>query len=249
MRYILLICVLLSSSLLYAHQNNDYLYDCTQLRQSFYQDSINSNKETIVPLETITNNDYTDKAFYMSIKTNMLYDVLLTPNIGIEFNIGKRFSVATNWMYAWWKNDNKNWYWRTYGGDISIRKWFGKKSTVKPLTGNHIGLYTQALTYDFQFGGKGYLAGESHGNIFDKANFAIGIEYGYSLPIAKKLNLDFTLGVGYMWGIFYECTSIDECYVWQATKNRRWIGPTKAEISLVWLIGRNNINVRKEGKR
>ena len=26
-------------------------------------------------------------------------------------------------------------------------------------------------------------------------------------------------------------------YVWQATRQRHWFGPTKAEVSLVWLLG------------
>ena len=42
---------------------------------------------------------------------------------------------------------------------------------------------------------------------------------------------------------------IDNCYVWQATKERHWFGPTKAEISLVWLIGRGNFNKGKGGRR
>ena len=41
--------------------------------------------------------------FYMDVKTNMLYDALLVPNIGVEFYVGKNWSLAGNWMYAWWK--------------------------------------------------------------------------------------------------------------------------------------------------
>jgi hypothetical protein len=37
--------------------------------------------------------------------------------------------------------------------------------------------------------------------------------------------------------------------VWQATKNRTMIGPTKLEISLVWLLGYGNENEKKGGKR
>ena len=32
----------------------------------------------------------------------MLYDALLIPNIGVEMYLGKRWSVAANWMYGWW---------------------------------------------------------------------------------------------------------------------------------------------------
>lgn len=181
--------------------------------------------------------------FYMAIKTNLLYDALITPNIGVEFYLGKRWSVAGNWMYAWWKSDPDSWYHRTYGGDLEFRKWFGRKAAQKPLQGWHIGLYGQMVTYDFDWGGRGYLG--------DRWSWAGGVAVGYSTPIAKRLNLDFNLGIGYLGGEYKEYLPIDDCYVWQVTKQRHWFGPTKAEISLVWLIGRGNINkdkIRKGGR-
>jgi hypothetical protein len=63
------------------------------------------------------------------------------------------------------------------------------------------------------------------------------VEYGYSVKIAKRFNIDFSLGVGYLWGEYKEYIPDAGRYVWQATKQRKWIGPTNAEISLVWLIG------------
>lgn len=210
---------------------------------------------TIVIHDTINNivHDtlYIEKCcpFYMGIKTNMLYDALLVPNIGVEFYLGKNWSIVANWMYAWWKTDKHHRYWRVYGGDIAVRKWFGKAAKEKPLTGHHIGLYGQVLTYDFEWGGRGYMAGEPGGTIFDRANYAFGAEYGYSLPIARRLNIDFTIGVGYMGGKYYEYLPEDNCYVWQATKNRHWVGPTKAEVSLVWLIGCDNYNRKKGGNK
>ena len=181
------------------------------------------------------------KPFYMGLKTNMLYDLATIPNLGVEFYLGKNFSIAGNWHYSWWKSDPKAWYWRTYGGDVAIRYWLGKASRIKPLTGHHLGLYGQMITYDFEVGKKGILA--------DKWSWAAGLEYGYSLPIARRLNIDFTLGAGYHWGLFDEYLPIDGHYVWQVTKMRHWMGPTKAEISLVWLLGRGNENEGKGGKR
>ena len=53
--------------------------------------------------------------------------------------------------------------------------------------------------------------------------------------------LERTLGVKFLSGS-YEYIPIDQCYVWQATKNLHYFGPTKVEVSLVWLIGRGNYN-------
>ncbi len=181
------------------------------------------------------------RPYYLSVKTNMLYDAALVPNIGVDIYLGKNFSLVGNWMYSWWKNDNVHWYWRTYGGDFGVHYWFGKSSKVKPLQGHHVGLYGQIITYDFELGGRGYLG--------DRWTYGGGVEYGYSLPIGKRLNLDLDLGFGYLGGEFKEYLPIDGHYVWQATKRRQYIGPTKAEISLVWLLGRGNINAEKGGKR
>lgn len=187
--------------------------------------------------------------FYMALKTNMLYDVALVPNVGVEFYLGRNFSISADWEYAWWNSDSSKWYWRIYGGDIAVKKWFGRKAEEKPLTGHHAGIYLQTLTYDFETGGRGYMAGEPGGTIFDRANYVAGVEYGYSLPIARRLNIDFTLGIGYMWGKYYEYLPIDNCYVWQATKKRSFFGPTKLGVSLVWLLGRGNYNAGKGGKK
>lgn len=181
------------------------------------------------------------KDFFMALKTNMLYDAALIPNIGIEFYLGKGWSIGANWMYAWWKNDPGHVYWRTYGGDLNVRKYLGRRAQEKPLTGHHIGIYGQILTYDFETGKRGYLG--------DRWSYGGGFEYGYALPIGRRLNLDFSLGVGYFGGKYKVYDPQDGCYVWKATRQRNWIGPTKAEVSLVWLIGRGNFNTKGGDKR
>ena len=189
------------------------------------------------------------KLHYVALRMNMLYDALLMPNIGCEMYLGKSWSVAANWLYGWWKTDRRHWYWRAYGGDIAVRKWLGKAAEEKPLTGHHIGIYAQIFTYDFEMGSRGYMGGKPGGTIWNKMNLAMGAEYGYSLPIARKLNIDFSLGMGYWGGIYHEYKPRNHYYVWQATKERRWIGPTKLEVSLVWLLGHGNANRSWKGKK
>ena len=186
---------------------------------------------------------------YYALKTNMLYNALAIPNIGVEVSLGRRWSLAADWMYAWWSNNSKHRYWRVYGGGLSARKWLGHASELKPLQGHHIGINAQILTYDFEFGGKGYMAGEPGGSLWNRLNYAFGAEYGYSMPIAERLNIDFSLVAGYMGGRYYEYIPLDGHYVWQATNNRHWWGPTKIEVTLVWLLGNNNYNVKKGGNK
>lgn len=179
-------------------------------------------------------------ASYFALKSNLLYDALLVPNLSLEASIGSGWTLGAGGMLAWWSKDAKHRYWRIYGGDLEIRKYFGTLAKSKPLQGHHLGIYGDFLTYDFEFGAKGYQS---------KATYAAGIKYGYSHPIAKRLNLDFALGIGYLHSNYKTYVPRDGCYVYQETKKRKWLGPTQAEISLVWLLGKGNTNKKKGGKK
>ena len=58
----------------------------------------------------------------------------------------------------------------------------------------------------FETGGKGYMGGKPGGTLWDKMNYSTGVEYGYSLPVAYRLNIDFTIAVGYWGETYYEYT-------------------------------------------
>lgn len=225
-----------------------------------YQKVMNPMKVTPEIIQTLVPEEITDKKaieeitplitnscrpFYMGVKTNMLYDLIALPNIGVEFYLGKNWTVSADWMYGWWKTDRRHRYWRAYGGNLNLRWWFGSAAHRKPMTGHHIGIYGQLLTYDFEWGGKGYMGGEPGRSLWDRAHWGGGIEYGYSLPIARRFNIDFNLGLGYLGGRQYEYRPEDGHYVWQQTKKRHWFGPTKLEVSLVWLLGCENYNVKR----
>ena len=180
------------------------------------------------------------KPFHMAFKTNLLYDAALVPNIGIEFHLGRRWSLGGDWMYAWWKQDQKKRSWRCYGGELELRKYFGRKSAERPLSGHHFGLYFQGATYDISVGGKGNLS---------KLSYGAGLEYGYSLPVSRSLNIDFGIGGGYFGGKYDVYEHSGSRNEWISSNKRHWFGPTKLEISLVWIIGRGNYNVKKEGNK
>ena len=189
----------------------------------------------------------TKRSFYMDLRTNMLYDIAAVPNIGAEFYVGKNISVYGNWQYGWWSNDARHRYWRIYGGELGARWWFGSKADAKPLTGHHIGIYGGLLTFDFEWGDTGYMGGSPGGTLWDRSIVNAGIEYGYSLPVSRRLNIDFSIGLGYLGGNYIKYFPFDNDYYRQKEYKMRFFGPTKLEVSLVWLIGRDNYNKRKGG--
>src|SRR5574344_86093 len=175
----------------------------------------------------------------IAFKTNGMYDLLLVPNAGVEIFTGnEKWSFGANWMYAWWSSDKVYYYWRTYGGDAFARRWFGR---------HHFGVYAQMVTYDFELGGKGFLG--------DRWTYGAGLEYGYNIPLTRRLSLDFTLGLGYLGGqykVYHPETMLYPAgvhYVWEKTLRANWFGPTNAEISLVWYLwDRNTINHKNRRK-
>lgn len=93
--------------------------------------------------------------FVFAVRTNLLYDAALVPNIGLEFHLGKGWAATAGWNYAWWDSDAVHRYWRVYGGEAEVRKYFGDTARKSVLSGHHLGLYGQAFTYDFELGGRG----------------------------------------------------------------------------------------------
>lgn len=189
------------------------------------------------------------RPFYMSLKTNMLYDALALPSAGAEIYLGRNWSAGAEWTYGWWDTDRRHRYWRAYGGNLYVRRWFGKAAEAKPLTGHHLGVYGGVLTFDFEFGGTGYMGGRPGHTLWDRCMRTAGIEYGYSLPVGRRLNIDFTIGIGYLGGKYLKYVPEGSEYIWKSTHSLNWFGPTKAEISLVWLIGCDNYNRGKGGRR
>ena len=115
------------------------------------------------------------------------------------------------------------------------------------MSGHHVGIYCGLLTFDIEFGNHGYMGGKPGGTLWDRCLINSGIEYGYSLPVANRLNIDFSIGLGYLGGNYIKYFPFDNDYYREKEIKMRYFGPTKAEISLVWLLGRGNTNKRKGG--
>ena len=164
------------------------------------------------------------------LRTNLLYDIALLPNVGLELGVSPKVSVVLNAGGNWIKNDHKHWYWRVLTADVEGRYWLGKRPGYMGFQhkGHHVGIYGAVYRYDIELGGKGQMGDFAYGG---------GFSYGYSFPIGRRLSLDMALGVGYIGGKYKEYEPQDNCYVWLADKQRHYFGPTKAEVTLVWHLG------------
>lgn len=135
----------------------------------------------------------------LAFKTNLLTDALTWLNYSIEIPFSKnRFSAVFEHQFPWWRfGEGDNEFCMRFlqiGGEV--RWWFHprqKPSTRHQiirdrLSGHYLGLYGMAGKWDFENGRKICYQGEF---------WSTGLSYGYSLPIGKHLNLEFSLSLGY----------------------------------------------------
>jgi len=176
-----------------------------------------------------------ERPFYLAVKTNLLYDAAVIPNIDAEIGIGRGFTVGGSYQNIWLRNGAYTKWYRVEGFEAGVN-WYINKDK-RPFRGHHIGLYGQMLTWDITIDGRGYLA--------ERWTVGGGISYGYALAIGRRFNLDFEIGIGYLGGNMHEYIPQDGHRVWQSLEPFRWIGPTKVGVTLQWLIGRGNSNERR----
>lgn len=169
-----------------------------------------------------------------AVKTNLLYDLLSVINVELEVPIGKHFSIAGEWIFPWWLWEKKQYALEVLNGNLELRYWWGNHTKDNLLTGWYLGVYGGAGLYDVEWKTEGY-QGEF---------FSTGLSGGFAHKISKHWRLEYSLGVGYMGTKHrnYIPEMWDNDNEWHLIKqksgNSFWIGPTRAKISLVWMISR-----------
>ncbi len=182
----------------------------------------------------------------VAIKTNLLFDAALMPNIEVEIPIGNgnRWSVNGEWIFPWWLFDNDKYCMQVLMGGLEGRYWLGSRKNREQrevLTGHFLGLYAGGGKYDLQWDDNGY-----QGEFF----IAAGVSYGWATRIARNLHLEFNIGIGLLRTDYrhYHARDNYQTLLWQENGRYTWFGPTKAKISLVWLLNRK-VKTTKGGAR
>ena len=182
---------------------------------------------------------YTVKRPLLALKTNLLFDAALMPNIEAEVPIGNRWSVNGELMFPWWLFDDDKYCLQILSGGLEGRYWLGNRNRRRVLTGHFMGLYAGAGKYDLQWDKNGY-----QGEFF----IAAGVSYGYALPVSRNLRLEFNLGIGLLRTSYEHYHTLDNyrTLLWQDSGRYTWLGPTKVKVSLVWMLNRK---MKKGGER
>ncbi|WP_270419167.1 DUF3575 domain-containing protein [Bacteroides intestinalis] len=193
---------------------------------------------------TIKDVQATEKRPLFALKTNLLFDAALMPNVEIEIPFGTRWSLNAEYMFPWWLFEGDEYALQILMGGLEGRYWLGSKENRmnrEVLTGHFLGLYAGGGKYDLQWKENGY-----QGEFF----IAAGISYGWATRIAHNLHLELNIGIGVLRTDYrhYHARDNYQTLLWQENGQYTWFGPTKAKISLVWLLNRK-VKTGKGGGR
>ena len=171
------------------------------------------------------------KLFYIALKNNLLYDAALLPNLTAEVYLGKQFSLAIDGNWSWWTFKSDRFH-RIQSAGTEFRYWI---NSPYPLRGHAVGIYSMVGDYDIRL----FTKSKYSTGWLSYGSWSAGLSYAYSMPIANRVNLELGLAVGYLGGKYYDynyCTT-HERWEWQTEYNRKYFGPTRIGVSIVWLLG------------
>ncbi|MDH6306172.1 hypothetical protein M2459_002886 [Parabacteroides sp. PF5-5] len=161
----------------------------------------------------------------VAVKSNLLYDVTSTINLGLEIGLAPQWTLELPVNYNPWDfpKDRKLKHW---GVQPEVRYWLCEK-----FNGHFFGLHGHVAGYNV--GGLKIFGLNNHryeGNLYGG-----GISYGYQWILSKRWSIEATVGVGYTYldHAKYPCGKC-ESKIDDYTKN--YFGPTKAGISIIYII-------------
>lgn len=155
-----------------------------------------------------------------ALKTNLLYDAALMPNLELEWLINDNWSVSLEGNVAWWKFDYNKIY-RLALVSPEVRYHINPRARWR---GMYVGAFASGGLYQLEYRHNGY-RGEGA---------MAGLSFGYMWPITKNLSFDAEIGAGYMYTRYKEYESVHGHKVYQLTKSLNYFGPLKLKFSIAW---------------
>lgn len=161
-----------------------------------------------------------------AVKTNLLYDVTTTLNLGFEFGLGKKTTLDISGSYNPWKFGDARW--RLGLIQPEVRYWLCER-----FNGSFFGLHAHYAHYNV--GGLKWFSDNMKNNRYQGDLYGAGISYGYQWVLNDRWNIEATIGVGYA-RLKYDKYPCASCGTRIKRDHRNYWGPTKAGISIIYII-------------
>ena len=166
----------------------------------------------------------------IAVKTNLLYDVTTTLNLGAEVRLAPKWTLDLSGNYNPFNlgDDKKMKHWMA---QPEARYWF-----CEAFNGHFLGLHMLGGQYNvgnikFPLG----IFPSTEGNRYEGYYYGAGLAYGYQWVLGNRWNIEASLGLGYIRAHYdqYDCP---KCGAWRGTDNKDYFGVTKVAVSLIYII-------------
>lgn len=177
----------------------------------------------------------------VAVKTNLLYDAITTPNLGMEVSVGKKntlqiFYGLNPWTFDTSKGERKAKHWIVMP---ELRWW-----TCSKFYGHFIGIHLMggefnASNVDIPLPGAFFSGDNLRRGVRDsryQGYFAGGgFTYGYQWILGRHWNIEAEIGVGYdhVWYDRYPCY---QCGAKIGSGGTNYAGVTKLGLSLLYIF-------------
>ncbi len=156
----------------------------------------------------------------LAIRNDFLYDLILTPNLGMEYKPVASVGIIVNgyWTHIGWGNGYKTY--RLWAVAPEVRFYMTDSKRI------YAGVMFQKGELNLKLnetGHQGYFIGG-------------GVIIGYLMNLNERVKLDFGIGLGYTRYKYDSYQYIDGVNALSDSDFRNWWGPIKIGITLVWKI-------------
>lgn len=167
----------------------------------------------------------------LAAKTNLLYWATTTPNLGFELGLGSRSTLELAAGYNPWTLDGER--------NKKIKHWLVMPEyrywLCESFNGHFFGAHAGYAYYNIGGVRLPFLSKGMKDHRYQGWAAGAGVSYGYSWIVGTRWNIEATIGVGYVYTNYdkYECAT---CGEFKGNKAKHYFGPTKAGISLIYII-------------
>ncbi len=154
----------------------------------------------------------------VSVKTNALYWMAASPNVGAEFRLSRHTTLNLEGVFHRMKLSDYN----TRMGSFSpeARYWF----SARPQVGHFVGVMGQVASYKLS----------NANTTVNGTTYAVGPTYGYSMVLGRRWSMEATVGAGLgycRYGKYPRGTMVEE------PNHKEWrIVPLKLGLNFVYII-------------
>jgi len=182
---------------------------------------------------------YSTEIKAQGIKTNVPLILTGSPNIGVEWSVGRQLTVNADamWLPYLFKKDEE--VFRALIGSVDFRYYLNPKYyyTNDLWDGFYVGPY--AMAGNFNIGLKEKKAEKTS---YRRKGWGLsaGVTAGYKFYLSSRFRIDANIGVGYAHLQYdkYELGGEYADFKLESKKTKGYIGPTKLSVSLVYNIFR-----------